>query len=358
MAPTTSSKQQQQPRQVATKWYDNYIKTNLSPNNFTGKTVAITGSTTGTGYHLAEECVQQGAGTVLLLNRPSERAEAAQSKLQELAKTKSTSSSDTDTAPKPTVVETIPCDLQDFDSVRNAAQLIQSKYEAIDVLCNNGGIMALEDVATKDGYDVQMQTNHLSHFLLTKELFPLLQRAAELRGEARIVNHSSLARNGTPLKEEYLGKNGGNLGGNGASMILHGARWERYHQTKLANAAFTLELSQRLGPDSKIKAVVAAPGLAATNLQTNSNAMGGMGGFDWIIMRMAQSSQDGTLPLLAACFDPTTVSGDFWEASYFQNLYGPPGKVKFDKNSLDANQRTMLWKKSEDACGEFKLPTV
>ena len=54
--------------------------------------------------------------------------------------------------------------------------------------------MALPDAATADGYDVQLQTNHLSHFLLARLAFPLLQRAADLRGEARIVQHSSGAR--------------------------------------------------------------------------------------------------------------------------------------------------------------------
>ena len=53
--------------------------------------------------------------------------------------------------------------------------------------------MALPD-HTEDGFDVQMQTNHLSHFLLTCELLPLLEKAANDSGEARIVNHSSIAR--------------------------------------------------------------------------------------------------------------------------------------------------------------------
>ncbi len=64
-----------------------------------------------------------------------------------------------------------------------------------------------------DGYDIQMQVNHLSHFLLTKELYDLLEKKAESSaGEARIVNHSSIARYGPPLDAKYLGKNGGNLG--------------------------------------------------------------------------------------------------------------------------------------------------
>ena len=84
------------------------------------------------------------------------------------------------------------------------------------------------------GYDTQMQTNHLSHFLLTKELFPLLTVAANSKGEARIVNHSSGFRStpSTPLQAKYLGKNGGNLGGNGTSALFGGGRWQRYHQVR------------------------------------------------------------------------------------------------------------------------------
>ena len=75
--------------------------------------------------------------------------------------------------------------------------------------------MAFPDVATKDGYDIQMQTNHLSHFLLTRLLFSLLEKKAESKGEARVVNHSSQAAwvPTTRLNERNLGKNGGNLGG-------------------------------------------------------------------------------------------------------------------------------------------------
>eukprot|EP00951_Prasinocladus_malaysianus_P015497 scaffold118963_cov45-Prasinocladus_malaysianus.AAC.1 len=89
--------------------------------------------------------------------------------------------------------------------------------------------MAMPDEATKDGYDIQMQTNHLSHFLLTKELFPLLEKAAERHGEARVVQMTSEARKmpSTPLKPEYFGKNSGKLGGNGAGMFFNGPRWER-----------------------------------------------------------------------------------------------------------------------------------
>ena len=86
--------------------------------------------------------------------------------------------------------EAIDCDLQDFASVRAAIATIKASCDRLDVLCNNAGVMALKDQATKDGYDMQMQTNCLSHFLLTKELFELLLQS----DDARVVNHSSQAR--------------------------------------------------------------------------------------------------------------------------------------------------------------------
>ena len=111
------------------------------------------------------------------------------------------------------------------------------------------------DEATEDGCDIQMQTNHLSHFLLTQICMPALDAAASLRGEARIVNHSSCARAinaagaskswTNDLKPAYLGKNGGQLGGNATGM-MSGANYERYQQTKLANVVFTYALNERL----------------------------------------------------------------------------------------------------------------
>jgi len=82
-----------------------------------------------------------------------------------------------------------------FASVDAAADRVRELCPGgLDVLCNNAGVMAFADTATVDGYDVQMQTNHLSHFLLTRELMPLLEMAGQATGEARVVNHSSIAR--------------------------------------------------------------------------------------------------------------------------------------------------------------------
>ena len=201
------------PAEIPTKWFPDF-EANLP--SLQGKVFCITGCTSGTGYVAARTAARKGAH-VVMLNRQSGRAEAAEKALKE-------------EVPNAKVTQ-VACDLQDLASVQAAASNLKSLFGScgVDVLCNNAGVMALADQATKDGYDVQMQTNHLSHFLLTKELFPLLQKAASERGEARVVQHSSGGRKfpTTELDAKYLGKNGGDLGGNGNSMFFGGARWER-----------------------------------------------------------------------------------------------------------------------------------
>ena len=194
------------------KFFPEFERVDLPPLN--GKVIVITGCTSGTGFVAAQCAARKGADTILMLNRASERATVAEQIVKEQVPNFSSSR---------TTVKTIPCDLQDMSSVKKAIRLIKSKYDKIDVLCNNAGVMALEDVATKDGYDIQMQTNHLSHFLLTKELLPLIQKSSD----GRIVNHSSMARQGGALRADYFGKNGGNLGGNDGSFFS-GGRYERY----------------------------------------------------------------------------------------------------------------------------------
>ena len=150
--------------------------------DLSGKCIAITGCTSGTGYWTAVAAVRKGAACVLMLNRQSERAETAEEKVK---------------AEGDSHVETVICDLQSFASVRSAATALNSiaaGFGGLDALINNAGVMAMPDTRTPDGFDVQMQTNHLSHFLLTKLAMPSLDAAAASRGEARIVQHSSGAR--------------------------------------------------------------------------------------------------------------------------------------------------------------------
>ncbi|MFT6399332.1 MAG: NAD(P)-dependent dehydrogenase (short-subunit alcohol dehydrogenase family) [Bradymonadia bacterium] len=299
-----------------------------------GRVAVVTGTTSGTGYVCARELAKKGA-KVLLLNRPSERALSALARLQGEV--------------PGAVFEAIDCDLQDFASVRAAIGVIKAGHDRLDVLCNNAGVMALRDQATKDGYDVQMQTNCLSHFLLTKELFALLLKS----DDARVVNHSSQARLGGPLEAKYFGKNGGNLGGDGADNEIAGPRWARYHQTKLANCAFTFGLRNRLNEAgiANVKVLVAHPGLAATNLQVTTGQDGGME-VDSPFMKQAQSQEDGALGIIRACMDPEAQSGNFYGPEGWTGFPGllPPEDLLTDPENIRVN-----WEGCETAVGTFAV---
>jgi len=107
-----------------------------------GKVVCVTGCTSGTGRQLALTAAKKGA-TVVALNRPSERADALLAELRAIV-------------PECTSID---CDLSSFESTRRAAGELIARFsdDGLDTLCLNAGVMACEDVATVDGFDVQIQ---------------------------------------------------------------------------------------------------------------------------------------------------------------------------------------------------------
>ena len=321
-------------------YYDEFLESIQSLNNLT---IAITGTTSGTGYVAAQTVASKGA-RVILLNRKSERATKSYNDLKK-------------NNPEAELF-LVECDLQRFESVRKAAkEVVKLCPKGLDALCNNAGVMALKDIATSDGFDVQMQTNHLSHFLLTKELMPSLKKAADNNGESRVVNHSSISRFGVKsLETQYLEKKGGNLGGNGKRMMFFPqARWKRYSQTKLANAAFTACLSEKLNnSNSNIKALVAHPGLSVTDLQHTTIIDGGMR--TWMtsqMMKSGQTKEDGAIGIIKCMTDPALDSGKFvGPGAGKMAMKGPV--ISFDLEPFYDNQHTkdLLWTKSCEAIGE------
>uniref|UniRef100_A0A7S3Z824 Protochlorophyllide reductase n=1 Tax=Lotharella globosa TaxID=91324 RepID=A0A7S3Z824_9EUKA len=331
----------------ATKYFPDVAKT--LPTDLSAKTIAITGTTSGTGYATARFMLERGA-TLIMLNRPSSRSTKAEEKLKEEF--------------KECKVTTVPCDLQSFASVREAASKVLelTREGGLDVLGLNAGIMAMPDNATKDGCDVQMQTNHLSHFLLTALVFPSLEKAANARGDARVVSMTSLAKSSpnTPAEAKFYGKNGGNLGGDENKASLSGPRWERYHQTKLANCIFTYALADKIEESKykgKIKAVVAHPGLSATNLQITSDKEGSMPGFFGPIFRwLAMSPTDGAAGFVIGCLRDDVANGSLYGPTSWSGMCGAPVLMKPEPLATTEEVKKMLWSESEKSTEcEFKV---
>lgn len=342
--------------------------------DLTNKVIAITGTTKGgTGYFLACAAVKKNAKLVLLLNRESERTQIAEDGIKSAANDRKEENDD-DTAR--TTVKTVFCDLASFASVRNAAKEVNDiakENGGLDVLCNNAGVFALEDIRTEDGFDIQIQINHLSHVLLTKLVYESLELAARNRGEARVVMHSSGYKDhpNRNLEEKYFSKcDPGTLGGNSAWEITDAFGWTRgpvyrYHISKLANSAFAMEFHSRLkASGSKIKSLGCIPGIAITNVQETSVKNGRMNRFMAnMLVASGQSGADGSVPAAVACFGPESKSGDFYTPE--KNVRGKPIKTISEgiplrkggeKLTCDLKNRRIAWECSEKALGiEFSL---
>ena len=158
MAFSSAPRSQPRPSELYPAYFD-------SLPSMAGKTVVITGASRGLGYVTALAVARKGAA-VFMVGRRSARADEALEAIRIAS-----------TGPAPQLVE---CDLLDFGSVRRAAAALQERAGDIDALCCNAGIMMQPDEASKDGYDVTIATNVLSHFLLARELLPTLEVRASL----------------------------------------------------------------------------------------------------------------------------------------------------------------------------------
>jgi NAD(P)-dependent dehydrogenase (short-subunit alcohol dehydrogenase family) len=215
--------------------------------------------------------------------------------------------------------------------------------------------MGLFDEATIDGCDVQMQANHLSHFLLTLDLWPLLEKAAELRGEARVVNHSSGARKKPwkPISADYLQKNGGNLGGDRWPGLQ---KWQRYQQSKLANILFTYALQTHAEKQgSRVKSLCAHPGPTFSGLQQKTTAAGGVTMLDNYILngvyKNCHSTEDGAMGIVRCCCETSVESGQFYGPAVPGNP-GPAELLPDERAELGGEEaQKLLWEESAKTTG-------
>ena len=207
----------------------------LEGQDLSGKTVFITGGNSGLGLESGRAMAAKGAHVVL--------AGRNQSKLDEAAQAIKADTADAE-------VETIICDLGSLDSVRQCGAEANERFDKIDILLNNAGVMACPKDQTTDGFERQFGTNHIGHFALTKQLMPLVEAGKD----KRIVNLSSRGHHIAPV--DLDDPNFDNREYN---------EWVSYGQSKTANALFSVGLEQRFA-DRGIHAYAVHPGGIQTNL--------------------------------------------------------------------------------------------
>jgi len=329
------------PREVKNAVYEDLVQ---ELEDQKSRVHVVTGSTSGTGFAYAKTAGMKGA-TVVCLNRKSARVDEMMQKLKEAV-------------PDGKFIA-IECDLKSKSSVEQAAQQIKSQFsQGIYALILNAGVMALPSEKIEGGFDVQSYVNHISQFNLACELFPLLEQEAEANGDARIVTHSSGARNMVRKFDPKYFQPNTDLGDDSNGWTgMNGPRWQRYGQTKLANAVFAFALADRLEKKgSQVRACCAHPGLAATSLQTTTIEQGGMfslPGLNSLFMSLSQSQEDGAAGIVSAGMLPkdTVPSGSFWGPKFITGkAISLPRSA--EKTADDAETKEMLWKLSEEAIGK------
>ncbi len=280
-------------------------------NSMTGNVCLVTGATSGIGEVTVRELARRGA-EVLIVGRSPERCAATLERIRQ------------DTGA--TAVDSLIADLSIQAEVRRLADQVQDRCPRLDVLVNNAGGMYLARRESADGIEMTLALNHLSYFLLTNLLLPLIKRSAP----ARIVNVASDAHQGGVIEFDDL---------------QHQKRysgWRTYQQSKLANILFTYELARRL-KGSGVTANTLHPGFVRTNFFQD------WGGWIGFITKMGASMialtpEQGarTSIYLAASPDVEGVTGQYF-------VKEKPARSSTRSHDRDVAQR--LWQKSEELTG-------
>jgi NAD(P)-dependent dehydrogenase (short-subunit alcohol dehydrogenase family) len=295
--------------------------------SLSGKIAVVTGANSGLGLETAAGLAAKGA-TVVMACRDPARGTAALAEVRRRAPGAN--------------VELMALDLADLSSVRRFAETFASKHPRLDILCNNAGVMALPLQKTRDGFEMQIGTNHLGHFALTGLLLEKL-RAAE---SARIVNVASLAHRWARRFDP----------GDLHFERRRYKKWEAYSYSKFANLLFTFELERRLAKVAPhITAAAAHPGYTATNLMFVGPTQE-KSALNRFVMQagnalFAQTAPMGCLPTLYAATMPDVRSGDYFGPDGFQQMKGHPRKVGCRDDARDPALAARLWAASEQQTG-------
>ncbi len=260
------------------------------------KVILITGSTDGIGEETALRLVDMGH-KVIIHGRSKDKLDETATRIAD--KTGSE------------VYDSFAADLENLKAVKEMAGRVKEKYDRLDILINNAGVFEKQRELTADGFEKTFAVNHLSHFLLTNELLPLLKGNAH----SRIVIVSSR------IHASYIDFD--NLQG---EKSYDGS--EAYSRSKLANLLHAKALARKLdASDVTVNAV--HPG--AINTKLLKKAFGPFG----------HSTKRGAENLLYVALEEElkNVSGKYFE----DQKEVAPAEIADDESAQDR-----LWKLSEE----------
>jgi NAD(P)-dependent dehydrogenase (short-subunit alcohol dehydrogenase family) len=208
-----------------------------------GKTVVVTGASSGIGLETAVALAGAGA-RVIVTARDAGRGQSALEQIRERSGGN---------------CELVLFDLARMSSVRAGAAELLEKADRIDVLVNNAGLVLSSRTETEDGFEATLAINHLGPFLLTSLFLDRIVASAP----SRIVNVSSTAHSSARSGLDF-----------DDLQSTKGYRpMKVYGESKLANIYFTTELARRL--DGKgVTANCLHPGLVRTGYGRDGDTSG------------------------------------------------------------------------------------
>lgn len=281
--------------------------------DLTGKTILVTGATSGIGYYTALELARRGAHVVVGA-RNDQRGQQALDQMRQAAPQAS--------------LEYLAGDLSAMEQVRRVAAEFRERHARLDVLINNVGGFFPRRQLSADGYEKTFALNHLSYFLLTQLLLDTLRDSAP----ARIVNVASVAHRGAQIHFDDL------------HMVRgYGIGLKAYGQSKLANVLFSYEFHRRYGsPDLTSNAL--HPGFVRTGLSTKHVFLP-LRPLVWLGLQFGgMSPEQGAQTSIKVAADPALqgVSGKY---------YRDGREVRSSPRSYDEQTARRLWEVSEQLTG-------
>ncbi len=303
----------------------------LEGRDLSGRTALITGGYSGLGKETARAMAAKGAH-IILSGRDAGKLDDAAREVADATGAK---------------VETLVCDLASLESVRVAAKEANERFDKIDLLINNAGVMAPPLERTAEGFELQFGTNHVGHFLLTNLLMPLVEKG----DRPRIVNLSSRGHHFDHVHFDDPNYEQRDY-----------EKWAAYGQSKTANILFSVGLEQRLG-DRGVHAYALQPGGIQTNLGRHMTEED----MAWMMNRiekMAEKSGEEpqgfkTIPQGAAttCWVATTdelegAGGVYCEDCHVANQDDQDTTGGVKSYAIDPDNADRLWSMSEEMVGE------
>lgn len=245
-----------------------------------GKTILITGATSGIGLAMARELAGKGAHITLVGRNSAKLAMVAEQIRNQTGNQN---------------IDTILADLSTHAGVQLTAHEFKKRRTRLDVLINNAGAIYMSRRLSEDGLEMTFALNHLNYFHLTNLLLDVLKTSTP----ARVINVSSDAHRGQVIDFDNL------QGEKSYSGVT------AYGRSKLMNVLFTYELARRL-EGKGVTANAIHPGFVATGFGRNNGAL--MSLALKLISPIARTADEGasTGIYLACSIEVEGVSGKYF----------------------------------------------